>query len=209
MMWRVAPVTMVVSLILAAGCGSDSGGSDMGGHPDAPAGNCPAAVTPADWTYPAGPYGVQVDDRFEDMTLNDCDGNPVSFGDLLGSGEMVLFNVGAGWCAPCVQEAKIMEAEIHEVFCPRGLRIYQVLFETETGAAATTQFCKEWRDKFGLTFPVVIDPDFTVEPHFSGAGAVGSTPLNLLVDRDGIIRFRAAGPPPADFNDRIDEMLPQ
>ncbi|NOZ01744.1 MAG: redoxin domain-containing protein [Deltaproteobacteria bacterium] len=207
----------LVLMGLVAGCGADSGpqggdavndmADDTGGDALSPSG-CPALEVPADWTYPAGPYGGQVGDRMADITLDDCDGNPVRLGDLVGGSDLVLFNVSAGWCPPCVQETKTMETDVHQAFCKRGLRVFQVLFEDDLGNPATKLFCKQWRDRFGLTLPVVIDPLFKVKELFTG-DVGGQTPLNLLVDHDGVIKFRSAGPPPTDFTDRIDGLLPK
>ncbi len=197
--------------VTLVGCGGGGGGSsgDLGGSPDAvlqPP--CPYDAPPHGWTYPAGPYGAGVGDRVEDFALTDCDGRAVRFGDVLGGSELVLLNVAAGWCVPCMAETQAIEADVHRPYCPRGLRIVQVLFEDENGAPAGPDFCKAWRSKFGLTFPVLIDPDFTTKKFFPGT-INGSTPLNLLVDPGAVIRYRAAGSVPSDFHDRIEEFLPE
>ncbi len=193
------------------GCGGGGGGSsgDLGGSPDAvfqPP--CPYDAAPGGWTYPAGPYGTGVGDRVEDFTLNDCDGRAVRFGEVLAGSGLVLLNVAAGWCVPCMAETQTIEADVHRSYCPRGLRIVQVLFEDENGSPAGADFCKNWRAKFGLTFPVVVDPDFSTMKFFQGSIS-GSTPLNLLVDPDAVVRYRAAGPVPSDFHERIEGLLPE
>lgn len=193
------------------GCGGGGGGSsgDLGGSPDAvlqPP--CPYGAAPEGWTYPAGPYGTSVGDRVEDFTLTDCDGRAVRFGEVLAGSGLVLLNVAAGWCVPCMAETQAVEADVHRPYCPRGLRIVQVLFEDDNGAPAHADFCKKWRAKFGLTFPVLMDPDFTTKKFFPGTIS-GSTPLNLLVGPDAVIRYRAAGPVPSDFHERIEGFLPE
>lgn len=206
---RTIAVGVAVATLLQCGGGGDGSSGDPGGSPDAVLPPPCRHDAPADgWTYPAGPYGTGVGDRIEDFTLRDCDGQSVRFGDVLAGAKLVLFNVAAGWCVPCMAETQTIEADVHRPYCPRGLRIVQVLFEDENGAPASVNFCKKWREKFGLTFPVLIDPDFTTKKFFPGSIS-GSTPLNLLVDTGAVIRYRAAGPVPPDFHDRIEEFLPE
>jgi len=186
--------------VVAMTSGCDAGGTE----PSGPGGMvCPMPVTPADWDYPAGPYGSANGEVFEDFSLEDCDGNPVSFGEVLGGAELVLFNVGAGWCQPCKAETAQLEPRFHEPYCDDGLRIVQILFQDAQGLPATKFFCRQWRDEYGLTFPVLVDPLFTMESLLS----LGQTPLNLLIDRDGVIRYRSVGQEPANLHLVIDQLL--
>ncbi len=141
--------------------------------------------------YPAGPYGVLPGEVMEDFTLEDCEGNPVRFGDVLAGAELVLFNVGAGWCAPCVEETLRLEDEVFRRYCGQGLAVVQVLFEDADARPATGFFCKAWQAQYRLTFPVVKDPLFSVERFFEDAAT--QTPLNLLVDGEGRILWREVG----------------
>ncbi|MBM4394383.1 MAG: TlpA family protein disulfide reductase [Deltaproteobacteria bacterium] len=210
---RRFPVVLAAAVAVACrllACGqADGGAKDEGGQGgDAPVSAvCKAAAPDPSFAYPAGPYGTAAGDRIEAFTLADCDGNPVRFADVLGSGDLALVAVAAGWCAPCAEEAKGMQAGIYEKYCDRGLRVVQVLFEDAAGAPADGAFCRKWRDRYGLSFPVLVDPDFVFE-RYMGGSLSASTPLNLLVDRAAVIRYRAAGPVPSDFDARIEELLP-
>lgn len=188
-------------LILLPACAAPPAAGDAGALPA----ECAPRPTPDGWTYPPGPYGGEVGATFAEFDLEDCDGNPLAFGDVLSEAELVLVSVGAGWCQPCIEESETLEAEIHAPFCARGLRVVQVLFQDAESLPATKLFCREWRERFGLRFPVVVDPLFTFEQYFESA----QTPLNLLVDRDGVIRFRSTGVVPQDLPDRIDGLLPR
>ncbi|MBI4512202.1 MAG: TlpA family protein disulfide reductase [Deltaproteobacteria bacterium] len=197
-----ARIGLALVIFVAHGCqghGSPSEG-DAAELPEA----CLPVPTPMDWSYPIGPYGDQVGSRLEEFTLEDCEGTPVAFGDILSEAELVLVSVGAGWCQPCIEESATLEAKVHAPLCARGLRVIQVLFQDDESRPATKLFCREWRERFGLRFPVLVDPLFTMQRYFQAA----QTPLNLLVDRSGIIRYRATGTAPADLPERISELLP-
>ncbi|MDX2019026.1 MAG: TlpA disulfide reductase family protein [Deltaproteobacteria bacterium] len=182
--------------------------TDAGGVGDAPplaAGACETGPAPVDWSYPAGPYSQdgRIGEIFEDFTLEDCDGRSVRFGDILAGAQLVLFNVGAGWCQPCIEETEEIEAKVNQPLCPAGLRVVQVLFQDEESLPATKFFCRQWREKFGLTFPVLVDPLFKMERYFEAA----QTPLNLGIDRLGVIRLRTVGFPPKDLPEQLGALL--
>lgn len=98
--------------VAAVACGAPTDGVDVDA-PDLPEA-CRVAPAPDGWSYPAGPYGAgELGDVFEDIALDDCDGNPVRLGDLLWAAKLVHVNVGAGWCQPCIDETEVAEATIH------------------------------------------------------------------------------------------------
>lgn len=201
-MSRLSVAAVICSLTSA--CGAE-GGADSSGPAQPPEG-CGLEPAAEDFTYPPGPYGISVDDRFADFTLEDCDGTAVSFAQLLSNARLVLFNVGAGWCQPCIEETERMEAEIFRPFCGRGLRVVQVLFQDQDSGPATSLFCGQWRDANGLSFPVLKDPLFTTSTYFQDPAS--QTPLNMLVDQDARIIYREVGTPGADLPQRIDTLLP-
>lgn len=197
-----AALVVVVSAIAA--CGQPPPTQAVGDL--VPPAECAPQATPGDYAYPSGPYGTEVGDTFADFTLEDCDGNPVSFASILSHAELVLFNIGAGWCQPCIEETEHLDAQVFRPLCGEGLRVVQVLFEKTDGRPATKLFCKQWREEFGLSFPVLVDPLFTTEEHFVDVGA--QTPVNMLIDRQGVIRYRETGTPAADIGERIRALLP-
>jgi len=202
---------VVLPLLAAAafGCGSSPSsppGPTGTGGPTSQA-SCDERPTPPGWTYPPGPYGTEVSQRFADFTLDDCDLRAVRFADWLSEAELVLVNVGAGWCQPCIEETRTIMQNIYSPFCGRGLRIVQIMFEDERSRPATSLFCRQWRDAYMLTFPVLIDPTFDWSRIYFAGGA--QTPLNLLVDKQAVIRYRSVGVAPADLAQRIDALLPR
>ncbi len=201
------PFLFLVAVASVAGCGSDSAGNDAGAVNIEPPAECRLGTPPDNWTYPAGPYGGELNDTLENFTVKDCDGNEFTFGDVLAQSELVLLNIGAGWCEPCVDETMILDADVFRRFCPRGLRVVQVMFEDEDSEIPSTLFCKQWRDQFNLSFPVLVDQLFVTEQYFTSV--LSQTPINFLIEPDGTIVFKSTGEPPADLADRIDQLLPQ
>lgn len=159
-----------------------------------------------DVAYPDGPYGIAVGDRLESLTLDDCDGRPISFQNILNGSQLMLLNVAAGWCGPCIEETQGLEEEIFQAFCGRGLHVVQVVFEDGLARPATSLFCGQWRDRYGLTFPVLRDPIFRTEALFENR--LVQTPLNLLIDSEGIIIYRSMGEVDENLARVIDEELP-
>jgi len=202
----IAPLLLAASM--AACGGGDSAGADANPNALEPPAECVLGARDPTWTPPAPPYGDQVDDFIADFegSITDCDGNSVSLYDIISQSELTLFNVGAGWCEPCVEESETLDLDIFRQFCPRGLRVVQVLFQDEDSRPATKLFCGEWRDRFTLSFPVVVDPLFSTVDYFDSVTA--QTPLNFLVDRTGKIVFKEAGTPASDLPQRIDALLP-
>jgi peroxiredoxin len=186
------------------GCGTSNDGATAAATTSGqtPQG-CGLPAPPADFSYPAGPYGTEVGDRFADFTLERCDGTKLKFSTVLANSELVWFNVGAGWCQPCIEETPALEESFAKE-CGRGLRVVQVLFEDARADPATKLFCEQWQSEFDLTFPVLVDPLFITSEYFESV----STPLNMLIDSSGTIVFRETGTIPTDIDQRIDALLP-
>lgn len=195
----------IATALVATACQGTAGAEAACGSGAEPPAICQSSGATTS-TYPPGPYGISVGDRFEDFELEDCDGEPVRFSDLMADAELVMFNVGAGWCKPCIDESETLDCDIFVPFCGRGLRVVQVLFQKEDGLPATKLFCKQWRERFGLSFPVVVDPTFATAKYFQDPSS--QTPLTLLVDKEGTIVFREVGEPSGDLDLRIDGLLP-
>jgi len=182
--------------------GPGAGGADGTGGAGAP-NACEAPPPPQGTPYPAGPYGTEAGDVLLSVTLQDCDGADVSLGEVVLGAPLTLVNVGAGWCRSCREEAPVLEDEVFGRYCAEGLRVVQVLVEDESGRPATKLFCEAWRDYFGLTFPIVVDP----LGRLAEGVDLDALPLNLLVRGDGVIVWRSLGLPPPGFTERIEALL--
>ena len=191
------------ALLTSLGLGACTNEAPVCGGPGE---SCALGPAPACFEYPDGPYGVDVGDTVEDFELSDCDGERVSLSQVVSQSGLTLLNVGAGWCAPCIEETRTMEAEVFQRFCGRGLRIVQVLFEDRDLEPASSVFCQGWRDRYGLTFPVLRDPLFVTQRLFDDHAT--QTPLNLLIDSDGVIVYREVGTAAVGLDAAIQAHLP-
>lgn len=196
-------VLLVTGLAGLVSCSGPSDGNDGGTTSDAGTSDvadaCEAVADPG-FSYPAGPYGGEVGEQFEDIVLSDCEANDVAFADILATSKATLFNVGAGWCQPCREETMELEDHVFRAHCTEGLAVVQVLFQDNNANPATRFFCSQWKEEFGLTFPVLVDPLFETNRYFDAA----LTPMNILVDRDGVIRFKEVG---LGATDALDEAI--
>jgi len=94
------------------------------------------------------------------------------------SGRVVLVNFWASWCEPCEREMPAME------------RLYNALP----------------RDRYRLSFPILLDLDQTTYASYQTMGV----PESILVDQEGRIVERYVGPrewDAAEYEDRIRELI--
>ena len=116
----------------------------------------------------------------ERLVVRGLDGTAMPFADLLGpDGRAICFAFLHPTC-PLAQEYGPVLGQLAADFADEGVRFVGVVCESDDPAAIDA-----YRTKFGLTFPIHLDTDFTL------AEALGATitPEAVLVDRDGRIRY--------------------
>jgi AhpC/TSA family len=187
----LSKATLLAATFVASACSGKSGAGP--GAPDSGL----AAKDATSASYPAGPYGVGLGNVVEDATFF---GYPSFDNTTLGSVALhdyynpggstmttagvpvntILLTVGAVWCNPCVEEAKVLAA-VAAKFLPAGVQIIQDLYQGKdrnTGAAATQAELDKWVANYSLPFPVFIDPAKKLAPYFD----VSSLPFIMLLD---------------------------
>jgi thiol-disulfide isomerase/thioredoxin len=109
------------------------------------------------------------------------DGRKISPTDLRG--KVVVVNFWASWCLECRPEMLVLE-RLHRELGGQGLAIVGV------NAREKTDTVRRYAKGSGLTFPLVLDPDGTINARH---GIVG-LPTTFLLGRDGRAVARAIGP---------------
>jgi cytochrome c biogenesis protein CcmG, thiol:disulfide interchange protein DsbE len=108
------------------------------------------------------------------------------------AGDVVLLNIWATWCAPCVREMPALQ-RLHEVLGGRGLSIVAVSVDAPTGGFGVFGQpggdVREFVERFGLTFEVLHDPSGRIQSRYQ----VNGLPTTFLIDREGRIRRKVLG----------------
>jgi hypothetical protein len=192
-------VILLSAALTLAACGDDSRGMmtpdssvtvdsstpDSSTMPDA-AGDTGGSMCAA----PEAPYGVEIGRNFEPFTLNDCSGNPYEFyGPDFCDARFTVVSIAAGWCGPCIMESRVLESAINEIYGPQGVRVLQIITQTEEYGAPDEAYCSGWVSTYGLSNVELIDPAQITGVYFPG----NALPATLIVDSNGVIVFREYG----------------
>jgi len=117
-----------------------------------------------------------------DFTFPGLDGKMVSLSDY--KGKVVLVNIWATWCPPCVAEMPSMEKLYHK-FKGENFEILAVSID-ETGLKAVAPFMKKTR----LTFPALIDSQGAIKSVYR----ITAIPESFIVDKQGLLIKKIVGP---------------
>ena len=117
-----------------------------------------------------------------DFTLPGLDGKMVRLADY--KGKVVLLNIWATWCPPCVEEMPSME-ELYQKLKAEGFEILAVSMDI-SGAQAVRPFM----EKHKLNFPALTDTEGAVKSLYQTTGV----PESFIIDKDGIIVEKVIGP---------------
>jgi cytochrome c biogenesis protein CcmG/thiol:disulfide interchange protein DsbE len=99
-------------------------------------------------------------------------------------GSVVLVNVWATWCEPCVVEMPAIQ-RLYQDLGPRGLKVVAVSIDTE----ATDSAVRAFATKRGLTFDILRDSVRRITQQYQTTGV----PETFVIGRDGIIRKKVIG----------------
>jgi cytochrome c-type biogenesis protein len=99
-------------------------------------------------------------------------------------GRVVLLNVWATWCGPCVREMPKLQ-ELHIEYEAEGLAVLGASVDRGAAEGEVRRFI----EANGISFEILLDPDAQVETRFRTLGV----PESFLIDREGILRARWIG----------------
>jgi len=117
-----------------------------------------------------------------DFALSDLAGRTVRLSGLRG--KVVVLNLWATWCPPCVDEMPSME------------RLYATLRDADFALLAVSQdedgkrVVAPFVERMRLSFPVLLDPDRQVGDRYGVSGY----PETFVIDRNGLIVEHVIGP---------------
>jgi peroxiredoxin len=119
-----------------------------------------------------------------DFTLDTLDGRQLTLADLRG--HPVVLNFWASWCPPCRSEMPSIE-KAYQRYKDAGLIVIGLNITSQDAEADARAFVEE----FGLTFPIVLDRDGSVQIRYQLLGL----PSTYFIDQQGIIHSVVVGGP--------------
>ena len=121
--------------------------------------------------------GIKKGNTAPDFELFNLDEQPVKLSDFLG--KKVILNFWATWCPPCRVEMPHME-KISKQYENDVVVLSVNLTHTEKSQSGVAEFV----EKFGLTFPVVLDTKGDVANTYQ----IVAYPTTYIIDSQGIIQ---------------------
>nr|WP_255216608.1 TlpA disulfide reductase family protein [Pseudenhygromyxa sp. WMMC2535] len=112
----------------------------------------------------------------------DLAGEGVALADL--EGKVVLLNVWATWCKPCVAELPVL-ADLHRDLEPKGFTVVGLNADVRTKLPAVRSMVAEQ----SLPFPIWLDAGGQAQTTFK----LNGYPTSFLIDRHGRIRWKREG----------------
>ena len=142
------------------------------------------------WTVRDRFLPVEVGTQAPDFPARDLSGQPVRLTDLRG--EVVLLNIWATWCPPCIEEMPSMQ-RLYDDLEPRGLRVVAVSIDATPGMTNLTGRqggdVAGFVERMGLTFDIWHDPAGDIQRIYRTTGV----PESFLIDRNGTIIKKVIG----------------
>lgn len=161
--------------------------------------------------YPSSNLGTTKGTVIADLALVNPDGSEFKLSQVYqddeGRRRLLLISTAAGWCTGCKEEQPALQ-NLYEQHRDNGLDVIVAYFQDESFNAATPAHAEAWIDQYGLTFPVVADPENKFKPYYPGADD-SAAPLNMLVDVCSMeILTSGVGFNESEVNAIIDAKLP-
>lgn len=122
------------------------------------------------------------------LDLTTADGEHITTDAL--ANRIVVLNYWATWCAPCQIEMPALQ-ELAERY-PDAVTVVGI------NAGEPPDLIRAWRERFGITFPLALDPDGTAARDYRLRGQ----PTTVIVAPGGIIHEIIYGPADIDALER-------
>jgi len=136
-----------------------------------------------------------------EFTARALDGTPMSLEDY--SGHVILLNIWATWCPPCIYELPSMQ-RLYEEFKGENFEIVAVSVDARLGMQDEDGYpggdVRAFSDSLSLTFPILHDPDGRIRRTYRTTGL----PESFLIGADGVIYRKVTGATEWDRPEYID-----
>lgn len=132
-----------------------------------------------------------------DFRLESTDGRQVGLADYRG--QVVLVNLWATWCPPCVREIPRL-VRVYERYKDQGFVILGVNTTYQDDRAKVAAFVRDQ----GIGYPVLYDTDNRVGKEYTSR----LMPTSYLIDRDGkIVEIKVGEVEEGQLSERVAELL--
>lgn len=119
------------------------------------------------------------------------DGSPASLRDF--EGRVVLLNIWATWCPPCIYEMPSMQ-RLYEQFEGEDFEVVAVSVDAPMGqrdaGGNPGGDIQDFAESLSLTFPILHDPQGRIQRTYRTMGI----PESFLIGRDGRVYRKVSGP---------------
>jgi peroxiredoxin len=132
-----------------------------------------------------------------DFALRSLDNENLRLSEHLG--EVVVINFWATWCGPCRQEMPLLDG-VYGKYRLAGLVLFSVnIDDTQDRAIEMARTLK-------VSYPVLFD----TRKEVARAYQIGTMPVTVLIDREGVVRYVSEGYKPGyekRYTDQLRELL--
>jgi cytochrome c biogenesis protein CcmG/thiol:disulfide interchange protein DsbE len=120
-------------------------------------------------------YGFNPGEKAPDVKLAPLDGSGTKLTELSSfRGKVVLLNFWASWCGPCVVELPALQ-RLHDTLAREGFSVVSIAVDDTADAV------RQFKERFGLTFPILLDEGGGTKDLFKLSGV----PESFIIDREG------------------------
>ncbi len=118
----------------------------------------------------------------QDFALPNLNGSDIKLSDY--KGKVVFLNIWATWCPPCRDEMSSMES-LYQKLKGRNFELLAVSIDRDAEKAV-----RPFAAKYGLTFPVLLDPEGKTYRLYGLTGV----PESFIIDKNGVVIHKVIGP---------------
>ena len=125
-----------------------------------------------------------------DFTVSSLDGSPASLADF--DGKVILLNIWATWCPPCLEEMPSMQ-RLYEELDDEDFEILAISIDAPLGRTDAMGRpggdLDAFAEQLGLTFRILHNPSGDIQRTYQTTGV----PETFLIGKDGLIYKKVSG----------------